>query len=198
MIPEERISTETVEAEFLYPRNIRLDDSNMLVDYEYGGVAITDASQGLRVQVWTARLVEGQILLSAPSVPEFAALNIGTDPEVINIGFAFDHNMRLFATWENEDSECFYYYYDPIIGDFVTEQLSGGARTPRCCHDDTRQPMTFFGISDIVLAYCRGQRLMARVERDRYTIEYDLGRVGPRSLVQIGMNAAQRLQFRML
>ena len=44
MLPQEVLSSEPVPAQFRYPRNV---PRAPLIDYEYGGLALQDASRGI-------------------------------------------------------------------------------------------------------------------------------------------------------
>ncbi|MCC7462088.1 MAG: hypothetical protein IT480_06445 [Gammaproteobacteria bacterium] len=58
MLPDHVLSTYARTAAFLPPRDgIR----NPLVDYHWGGIALNDASQGMRVQVWTIEYLPDQM-----------------------------------------------------------------------------------------------------------------------------------------
>lgn len=190
MIPEERLSSEVVAAQFMYPRNIPRVD---LVDYEYGGVDIQDASQGLRFQVWKGEYVGNVIYLSAPTVPAIPYLTIAN---VATFGFTFDQNMQPFICYELASGACRYRWFDPNVSGFVTSNLPDGSRSPRCCLDDNRGPQV--PVSDILLSYCRSSSLYFRAQRERYQDEHLLtAQVGESRLLQMGMNKALRMQFLM-
>lgn len=197
MLPDSVLSTTAVPAQFTYPRNI---PKQPLIDYEYGGYDIGDASAGLRVKVWKAEFVEGEILVSAIDRAPVAIVSIA-DP-VRDIGLAFDQHMQPFLTWELEDGRCFYRWFDPLIPGFTITQLPSDTFTPRCCIDDTRDTLVREGQSDIILAYCRhvseNSNLYFRAERERYQTEHLLLEgAGPAGLIQIGMNRKLRMQFQL-
>lgn len=190
MIPGSVLSTEVVSAQFAYPRNV---PRALLVDYEYGGVAISDPSQGLRFQVWKGEYLESNIVLSAQTVPAFNALEV---ENVATFGFTFDQNMTPFFCYELENGNCFYRWFDSTVPGFVTTQLANGSRSPRCCLDDNRRLQ--IPVSDIILAYCRGTSLYFRAQRERYLTEHELADdIGSSRILQIGMNKKLRLQFQM-
>jgi hypothetical protein len=190
MLPDSVLSTETLEALFCFPRNV---PRAPLIDYEYGGAAIQDASQGLRYQVWKGEYLENAIVLSAPVVPAFNALAIAN---VDTFGFTFDQNMQPFFCYELVNGNAFFRWFDGTVPGFVTTQLPPGTRTPRCCLDDNRRQQ--IGVSDIILAYCRDEALYFRAQRERFEDEHLLHEsIGAARLIQIGMNKVLRFQFQL-
>lgn len=188
MLPDSVLSTEVLSAQFCYPRNI---PRAALVDYEYGGVAIQDPSEGLRFQVWRGDYLENGIVLSAPTVPAFNALAVAN---VDTFGFTFDQNMQPFFCYELSNGNAFFRWFDGTVPGFVTIQLPDGSRSPRCCVDDNRR--TQIGVSDIILAYCRDEALYFRAQRERFEDEHELTtEIGPARLLQIGLNKVNRFQF---
>lgn len=190
MLPDHVLSTTSRPAQFRYPRNI---PKRPLVDYEYGGVALNDASQGLRSKVWMGEYIDGSIVLSAAAVTPTSVLAI---ENVKEFGFTFDQNMQPAVAYELVTGESRFYWYDATIPGYTTLDLPSGSITPRCAVDDNRDMQT--PVSDIILAYVRAGHLYIREQRDRYTVEYDLSdNAGPGGIVQIGMNRLWRFQFQM-
>lgn len=190
MLPDHVLSTEFFPAQFRFPRNI---PRQPLVSYEYGGVALNDASQGLRARVWRGEYLDGSIVLSADGVAPQTVLTIA---DVLNFDFTFDQNMRVAIAYQLNSGSSHFYWFDSTIPGFTTLDLPAGSITPRCAIDDNRDSQ--IDVSDIILAYVREGHLYAREQRDRYTVEYDLyDGAGPGGLVQIGMNRLWRFQFQL-
>lgn len=188
MLPDHVLSTQAIPAQFRFPRNI---PKRPLIAYEYGGVALDDSSQGLRVKVWKGEYIDGQIILSADGVAPTAVLNVAN---VADFDFTFDQNMRVAIAYELVGGGSRFYWFDNTVPGYVTLDL-GSAVTPRCAMDDNRDSQT--SRSDIILAYIRNGTLYFREQRDRYTVEYELlAQAGP-ALIQIGMNRIWRFQFQL-
>ena len=67
MLPDNKISSEAVPSSFLTPDR---NPTNLLIDYEFGGVDIRDTSQGLNKYLWQCNYEDGWIVLSnTVSVP---------------------------------------------------------------------------------------------------------------------------------
>ncbi len=55
MIPGNKLSSQSIVTEFLHPDEL-FDYCRQVVDYEIGGVALNDPSQGFFVRVWRLRV----------------------------------------------------------------------------------------------------------------------------------------------
>lgn len=194
MLPDQVLSSTAFQAQFRYPRNI---PRRPLVSYEYGGVALNDASQGLRRRVWKMEYLDGDFILSADGVEAATVLSIDS---VTEFDFTFDQNMRLAIAYETVvggvGGGARFYWYDSTLSDYTTLELGSSATTPRCALDDNRDYQT--SVSDIILAYVRAGTLYYREQRDRYTVERSLLENAGAGLVQIGMNNLWRFQFQLL
>lgn len=186
MMPDGVLSTYRVPASFTGARALPV---TAIVDYEDGGVALNDPSLGHLYQVWRARLVEDEVLLSAPNIAEFTWF---TGAGMTEISLAFDQNMRPALAFV-EGGRAKFRWYDSQAGGQVVTELPVGAVTPRVTLDDKRP--TQVGASDMVLAYVLGGNLCARVQRDRFLIEYVLETGGQTGIIKMGMNSQLRLQF---
>lgn len=192
MLPQDTLSTIPHPSEFLAPRDRAREP---LVDYELGGVALNNATQGLEVQVWRLRYTGGAFVLDAPSVAPTTIIFVA---DVKTCALAFDQNMQPVIAWETEAGECRFRWFDPTIPAFTIEDLPAGSRSPRCTLDDKRPLATITGRSDVILAYMRNGSLYYRQQRDRFDTERELATdVEDYDLDQIGMNALLRLQFRL-
>lgn len=188
MIPENRLSDIDRSSQFSF--QVR-HPNELLVDYELGGVGLSDPSQGLLVQQWTLRYEGGDFLLSAENVPETLLFS---RPGVVQIGLAFDNNMAPFVAFEDAGGVA-YHWFDPQQGQFViSDYLPAGSHSPCCTLDEKRELLDSW--RDIILAYLRDGNLYYRQQRDNYgterllTDEYDLTR-----LSAVGKNRQNSLQF---
>lgn len=186
MLPDHVLSTEYIPAQFRFPRNI---PKRPLISYEYGGIALNDASQGLRVKVWRGQYIDGEIVVDADGVAPTSVLTVAN---VSDFDFTFDQNMRLAIAYELVGGGSRFYWYDTTVSDYVTMDLET-AVTPKCAMDDNRDSQT--ARSDIILAYIRAGTLYFREQRDRYEVEYELLEAAGPAIIQIGMNRLWRFQF---
>lgn len=189
MLPDNSLSSIPAPGAYLPP-----DDQTppALTDYELGGVAINDASQGLRVKVWTLFVDHEDVKLQPAgggAVTLFSATGIS------DIALAFDQNMHPAVAYL-QAGELKLRWYDATLGQTVTSSF-GAARSPKLSLDDKRESATRAGRSDVVLAYLRGGGLYYRQQRDRFTIERLLtGGIGQEALLRsMGMSRRGRLQF---
>ena len=170
-----------------------------LEDFEYGGIALNDGTQGLNIQVWHLTYDADEAsdnygdftlvpeLYGLPSV----VLNV---PDVISVCLAFNQNMDVFIGYEKRNGVSEYYWYDTATASYKISTLPAGAYSPQACLDDHRQTQT--NSSDIILGYMRSGSLYYRQQRDRFTIERELGNgAGAARLRRVGMTTNSRLKF---
>src|SRR5690606_17343676 len=151
MIPQNVLSTTPDPDAFRAPRD-RVKER--LIDYELGGRAIQDSSEGLELQVWRGRYLDGAIVLDVPGVVEpVTVLEIA---DVTEFQFTFDQNMQPAIAYVVNDQTAHWYWYDTTVPGFETLDLPEGSITPRCTLDDKRHASgTLTGASDIILTYLR-------------------------------------------
>lgn len=179
-----------MQAPFLAPDD--LGRPTRTVDYERGGVALSDPSLGLDVKTWRARLVGDQVRISAePYDTETVYLEASG---ITELSLAFDQNMRPMVAFM-QGGAAKLNWYDSLAGEVVTTTLAAGTRSPYLALDDKRDGQS--GSSDVILAYILGNRLCTRQQRDRFTIEttrkWFVGNAV--SIKRMGMNAGLRLQW---
>jgi len=185
-LPESQFTPTPVPGNFFPPDN-RLRTS-LLVDYEEGGIAIGDPSQGLQYQVWEARVAGGVI----QTRPEGAGAwtDITSAASITEISLAFDQNMRPQVAFM-AGGVCKFYWYDSASEAYVTSTFAG-ATSPVCAMDDKREAEV--GLNDVVLFYLLAGRVIYRRQRDRYSIAYDMAAkpVGTTRIVRWGMTDQMR------
>lgn len=187
MLPDNVLSTTSIPATFSGPRGLPV---TKVVDYEYGGIALNDPSQGHLYQIWRTRLIGDEVLVDALEVPEFV---LYTATGLSEINLTFDQNMRPILAFV-KDGRAYLRWYDSDVGAQVITALATDVITPRVTLDDKRPLQS--AVSDVILGYVRGGFLRTRIQRDRFTIEYTHAAV-PAGLIKIGMSSQLRLQFMM-
>lgn len=186
MMPGNVLSTIAMPGAFLPPRNA---PPQQLIDYEMGGIAISDPSRGLQVKTWRMRYIDGDFVIDAPGV---APTTVYTRPSVTEFSFSFDQNMKVFITFVDNTGPK-YYWYDATIPGYALVSLGAGVISPKCSLDDKR--LNEVSISDIILAYVRSGNLYYRQERDRFSTERLLANSVGGYLRRVGMGTGLRLQF---
>lgn len=172
--------------------------TGLLEDFEAGGIALNDGTQGLDVQIWylsydddDESLTYGDFTVQAEETLQTeVVLNV---PGVTKCSLAFNQNMDVFIAYETRGCEAKFYWYDSFIAAYTTTTLPANSRHVACCLDDHRITQT--GTSDIILAYIRAGTLYYRQERDRFDTERSLGSVGAGILHKVGMTKNNRLKF---
>lgn len=188
-IPGNTLSTEPVIGDFLAPDdNVR----QLLVDWELGGIALSDPSEGLQVQEWKLFLEGADIVVEAQTtLQKETVITAAGVPE--EIALSFDQNMQPTVVWKIGD-DIFHYWYDSSIADYTTTQYTGIVN-PRLTHDDKRKIPLDVGVSDVLLVYFNGNDLCYRQQRDRYDTEYTLGTFENAGLGRVGFTNLSRVQF---
>lgn len=190
MLPDNTHSSIAFGANYLAP-----DDrvTTPLVDWERGGIALNDASQGLLVRNWRCWLNYIDVMLQAEGgSPVLLFQEVG----ITELAFCFDQNMRYSVAFV-QAGVLKLRWYDSSVGAFVTSVFDE-AVNPKLALDDKRA--TQIAQSDMILAYIRGSTLYYRQQRDRFLVERVLRTdLYPNTkLKNIGMSKNLRLQFELV
>lgn len=186
MLPDNALSTEPVPGTYLHPDGLV---TSPLQDYELGGVALNDPSEGLQVKVWTC-FVDGTNIMIQPAGGASEALFEA--PGTTEVALAFDQNMRPAVAFK-QAGVCKLRWYDTAVGEQVITSFAG-VDNIRLALDDKRPTQN--AANDIIMAYTKGGNLYFRAQRDRFGVEYLLeANIGPGRLLRLGMTTANRLQF---
>lgn len=163
-----------------------------LVDYEAGGVALQDPSQGLTGYIWTIFLVNLDVFVQRNGQPP---IRLFSQDNIVELSLAFDQNMRPNVAYASTDGTITLRWFDTTIQAFRSTNF-GKARNPRLTLDDKRREMST--TSDVLLAYINSSnQLVVRQQRDRYGVEIVLvNNILPTTVLKnIGMNDGYRIQF---
>lgn len=161
-------------------------------DFEMGGIALSDPTQGHLVQTWRLFLDPAdrrRVMIEAPNHP---ASLVFTRDGILEVSFTFDQNMRPAVAYKTEFLMALR-WYDTQVNQYITSEFEVG-RNPKMTLDDKRRSQQ--ANSDMLFAYIRGTGLYYRQQRDRFTIERLLrANITPNlSLKNIGMNLNWRVQ----
>ena len=196
MMPGNQLSQQLVYGDFLSPDNLPTDGT---IAYELGGIGLSNASQGLEVQVWTAQIINPRqsnsyVVISSPNTPQTTLFSF---TGISQISLAFDQNMKPAIAFTAQGI-AYLWWYDATVPAYVFFTLPANSYTPNVTLDDKRPISLELGFSDIILAYLRGRNLYFRQLRDRFTIEYlllsNILYYNPQ-LYKIGMCSTDRLLF---
>jgi hypothetical protein len=182
-------------------------EGSTVLDYETGGVAIADSSQGLAVQTWRGRLLSDtttlttrsihtytgmvHIVLDVPDSPTISPFVVSSASGIKAFSFTFDQLMRPVVSFI-QDNHAKLYWYDSSVEAFVVTDFGSGVTSPKVTLDDKRA--TQVSSSDVIFAYVENSNLYFRAQRDRFTVPYLL-RIGIAALLKVGMTANYRLKF---
>ena len=198
MIPTNSLVTPPILAPLLYPLPLLSTDT---MDYAWGGIGISDPSQGLLYQIWTlevrdANLSTSSVWLSSPNTSPFLFVSLG---KISRARLTFDQNMKPAVTLTT-NLGSYLYWWDPTIPGQVFLTITPGSLYPCCILDDPRPISVNLGGTDVLVFYIRTNTLYMLRQRDRYTVEYTLQInlnliISNPLLYRVGMNTLERLQF---
>ena len=162
-LPDNILSSTSVYAPFLDPHQRSLRDP--LVDYERGGVALQDPSQGLNVRNWRAFITEEGIWLQSRQA-ETPVLFLEGE-EINQVSLAFGNNMHPVIVYRQLEVVKMSWFDSAIQARVITEypEILVGAVTL----DDIREGLE--DTSDILFIYIRDEAIFYRQQRDRFGIE---------------------------
>lgn len=194
-LPYDVLSPTPVPSTLLAPDGI--GRPTRVEDYERGGIAVGDASQGLQVQNWRLRLLGADLLLSPePYDTETAILVIAG---VTELSLSFDQNMNVSVAYV-ASGQAKLYWYDTALPGYTTTILAADVRSPFVSFDDKRPFATTINSNDILLFYVRSNRLCYRQQRERFNTErtlawFDGSQV---KIKKAGMNDGLRMQIELV
>jgi hypothetical protein len=169
-IPNNQLSSDRPESALLSPDNrVRLDPK---VDWERGGVALNDSSQGLNVRDWKV-WTDGIKVWVAPDPEGAPAVEVFAGADITEVSLAFDQNMQPTLALVDAGVTKLR-WYDTLANAMTTTNFPGH-KTPMLTLDDKRDIATQTGVNDIIFAYIREGLVCWRQQRDRYGAENQLG-----------------------
>lgn len=185
------VSSEPAPGTLPIPEVLTRLDHGLLVDYEMGGVAIQDPSQGMSVRVWKLWL-DGTDVVLAPDDTPSARTVLFSGSGITELTLAFDSNMTPVVAYM-QDGTMKLRWLDLTIPAYVTTTIAGAS--PYLSFDDRRQRM--IARADVMLFYLRDGIVRLRLLRDRFLTEYDWTPepVGTKRIVAAGLDSGYRMQL---
>lgn len=189
MIPGHTLSGQYVPRKFIPPDNI--EPGTELIDYERGGIALRDPSQGYNVQDWMGYYYSQRVFIKPENGPAVALFErIGVE----SLSIAFDQNMNPAVAF-TQGGDTWLYWYDSSQQGQVFTNYGDTVLSPKLSLDDKRVSQT--NSSDIIFSYIENNNLYFRAQRDRFLIPYLLAEDVNATLLKIGMNVGYRFQLKL-
>lgn len=190
MIPGNALSASLAISPFVPPDEL-YTWCKKLIDYEEGGIALNNPTQGLRVQQWRIVAKGPVVTIDAPNNPAILPTTLYTASSSISeISLTFDQNMAPTLAFVEGGQARFWYFDTDTQSRQVLELV--GCTSPRCFLDDKRSSQT--AASDIILVYLRAGALYYRQQRDRYLTERKLKDTEAIGIARCGMTHGNRVQ----
>lgn len=165
--------------------------NNLLVDYETGGIAIQDPSQGHEVQIWKAEVVDLRSIYISSETTAPVLFYSHMYP-IKSVSLAFDQAMQPVIAFQ-DPINCYLFYYSSTILDFEILTLPFGSRSPKVILDEKRR--LFLGQSQVMLFYLKGTTFYRREQSSRYLEDIIMFEGIEGNLVRLGRSDKNRLQF---
>lgn len=194
-LPEEVLDLTATLGVILPPDS--LGRSSLTVDYEQGGIALNDGTQGLQIQDWRIQLVGDEVRVSHEPYADETILF--TEAGITELSLSFDQNMNPSIAYV-ANGRAKLYYYDTALESMTILTLAADVRSPFLTMDDKRGVATELNWNDVLLFYLRSGFLYYRQQRDSFSIERVLHEV-PWEKARIrraGMNDGLRVQVEIL
>lgn len=164
------------------------------VAYSMGGISLNNPSNGMLVQVWRAWFdrENGSVMVESPNTP---ATKIFDQDGIVWLTFCFDQTMRWSAAYTLNDGGSYLRWYNSLSQDYETTLLGDGVVSPFLILDDKRPTQN--ATSDMVLAYIQGQKVVIRVQRERFQALHIWAKDIPKDWIirNFGMSNKLRLQM---
>lgn len=151
-----------------------------LVDYEKGGVALGDSSEGLNKYNWELNVVSNtKAMLHREGITPIQVFTYPSKP--LDVAFCFDQSMNVVLAWQDSEFNLYLRRYNSATNSFQVLNLGIG-KCPRLTLDEKRSE--FISNSDVILAYITNKSLVYRVQREGFNTIH---------VVEEEMLASQRL-----
>ena len=192
-LPGNALSVPARPGQLLAPDN--LGRPLRTTDYELGGIALNDPSQGLQVRNWRLTLVGNEVRVAGD--PYTTETVVFTETGITEVSMAFDANMQPAVAYL-AFSIAKLRWYDATVPGYDTVILPSDARSLVLVMDDKRDSAAAY--RDVLLFYIRTNRLCYRQQRERFFTERTLCwfEGNAVSISKAGMNDALRMQIELV
>ena len=181
MFPNNEPSSQPIVAEFFTPMR-----NDPLIDFEFGGTALQNASEGLSQTLWKCSYEDGSIKLSHDGQVQ-SVLNV---ENVTALSLGFDLSMRpIIAYLANE--HCYLWWHDTSVSKQIITDLGNEITFPQLSLDERRLVQS--SNADVILTYIRNNKMYMRLQRERFQTEYKI--TSAKRLIQIGSMKNSRFGF---
>ena len=167
----------------------------LLYDWETGGIALGDVSQGNTARTWGVVYENGGVYLFPEDDQDNKTLIISV-AGIIEISFALDQLMSISVAYVVA-GVSYLYWYDTAAAGFVTTMIPGAA-SPKLTLDDKAKVAHLLAESTIILFYIKGGEVWYRLQSGRFELEYQFttGLVGVAQRInKVGLDKANRMHI---
>jgi hypothetical protein len=196
MLPDNELSQKVIRSSLLYPD--RFLYASLTEDYEYGGLAIQDPSEGLLYQPWFGYWRKDDNAICIRPLASSEDVVLFYEEDVFEFSFTFDQNMRWCSAVQKTDGSLTLRWFDSAVGDYVVTPYEG-IEGFKLCLDDKREDAVRTGVSDMLFTYIKNNKLYVRNQRERFLVEHLLQEDLPNNLriTNFGMSERLRVMWRL-
>lgn len=188
-----QVSSTPVPGTLPVPDALTRLDHGLLIDYEKGGIAIQDASQGMSYRVWKLWL-DGNDVKLAPDDSPGTSTTLFSAAGITELTLAFDGNMTPIVAYVQEGVMKLRWYDLTLTPPaYVTTPISG--ESPYLSFDDRRERLV--SKAEVLLFYLKDGMVKLRALSDRFLVEYDWTAqpVGSERIIAAGLDSGYRMQL---
>ena len=188
-----QVSSTPVPGTLPVPEALTRLDHGLLIDYEKGGIAIQDASQGMSYRVWKLWLDGNDVKLAPDDSPE-TSTTLFSAAGITELTLAFDGNMTPVVAYVQEGVMKLRWYDLTLTPPaYATTPISG--ESPYLSFDDRRE--RFVSKAEVLLFYLKDGMVKLRALSDRFLVEYDWTAqpVGSERIIAAGLDSGDRMQL---
>jgi hypothetical protein len=166
--------------------------SPLTQDYELGGTALNNPSQGLQVQNWKFSYVGSDVVVSPD--PYSSSTVLFTRAGITQLSGTFDQNMNAAVTFI-DGAGAWIWFFDITLNAMTFLALPVGTRTPFLTMDDKRPTANSY--NDMLLFFILNGDLVYRQQRNRFGVQRVLHSFNSTDvdILRCGMNKGLRIQI---
>ena len=190
MIPANKLSSELVYSDW----EIELPDEAFTITsgFEQGGTDININTEDLNSHLWRYFYENGTVKIQRTDSDTIISLDQIDNITQLSLTF----NQSLVPTFAYVQSGVTYLkWFDTSDQTYKTTNFGNTFKSPKVILDIKDKKST---VSDVLFLYMKSNtELCVRYQRDRFSIEYVLKQMEPHTILRVGRNKLNRIQFLM-
>lgn len=190
MIPANKLSSELVYSDWIidYPDDAFTSTSG----FELGGEDININTLDLNSHMWRYFYENNTVKLQRIDADH--QIDLEVIPGITQLSLTFNQSLVPTYTYV-QNGTTYLKWFDTADQTYKTTNFGSTFRSPRVVLDIKDKLST---VSDVLFFYMKNNtELCVRYQRDRFSTEYVLNTMTPHTILRVGMNKLNRIQFLM-